>query len=100
MSTIKKRQHYVWRNYLRGWADKKDHIWALKKDENKILHPELTRVAQENISIEFMNYGKNVVCRYCKLELLELKFIGFMLYLLKMVNEFGKCGVSRKYGNT
>lgn len=47
MSTIKKRQHYVWRNYLRGWADKKDHIWALKKDENKILYPELMGVAQE-----------------------------------------------------
>lgn len=47
MSTIKKRQHYVWRNYLRGWADKKDHIWALKKDEGKILHLELMGVAQE-----------------------------------------------------
>lgn len=47
MSTIKKRQHYVWRNYLRGWADKKDHIWALKKDEGKILCPELMGVAQE-----------------------------------------------------
>lgn len=47
MSTIKKRQHYVWRNYLRGWADKKGHIWALKKDKGKILRPELMGVAQE-----------------------------------------------------
>lgn len=47
MITIKKRQHYVWRNYLRAWADKKDHIWALKKDEGKILRPELMGVAQE-----------------------------------------------------
>lgn len=47
MSTIKKRQHYVWRNYLRNWADEKDQIWALRKDYKKLLHTELMNVAQE-----------------------------------------------------
>lgn len=61
MSTIKKRQHYVWRNYLRSWADKKDHIWALKNDDKKILHPELMGVAQEKYFYRIHELTKNEI---------------------------------------
>ncbi len=61
MSTIKKRQHYVWRNYLRSWADKKDHIWACKKDDSKILHTNLMNVAQEGYFYSISELADNEI---------------------------------------
>lgn len=86
MGNIKKRQHYVWRNYLRNWANVKDHIWALKKDENKILHAGLMAVAQEryfyqihelteqevNFMYRFINEKTPVVIRDFCFDLLKL----------------------------
>ena len=46
MSTIVKRQHYVWRNYLRAWASN-EKIWTLIKDQDKIIKTDLMNVAQE-----------------------------------------------------
>lgn len=40
----KKKQHYVWRSYLRPWSNK-ERIWCLR--ENKIFHSNLMGVAQE-----------------------------------------------------
>ena len=47
MNQKKKRQHYVWRNYLRSWSNSQDLIPALIKIENKIATPNLMNVAQE-----------------------------------------------------
>lgn len=46
MSDLKKRQHYVWRNYLRPWADN-ESIWTYFKEQDKIVKPGLMGVAQE-----------------------------------------------------
>lgn len=85
MSTIKKRQHYVWRNYLRGWADKKDHIWTLKKDENKILRSNLMGVAQERYFYrvyELTEKEINFMWRFIK-EKTPIVVRGFCFDLLK-----------------
>jgi hypothetical protein len=46
MSALKKRQHYVWRHYLRPWADN-ESIWTYFKEKDKIIKPGLMGVAQE-----------------------------------------------------
>lgn len=46
MSDLKKRQHYVWRHYLRPWA-KNESIWTYFKEQDKIIKPGLMGVAQE-----------------------------------------------------
>lgn len=46
MSEIKKRQHYVWRHYLRPWAVS-ESIWTYFKELDKIEKPGLMGVAQE-----------------------------------------------------
>jgi len=46
MSDLKKRQHYVWRHYLRPWADG-ESIWTYFKELDKIVKPGLMGVAQE-----------------------------------------------------
>lgn len=40
------KQHYVWRHYLRQWADK-ESIWAFLKTNDKIIKSDLMGVAQE-----------------------------------------------------
>jgi hypothetical protein len=46
MSNLKKRQHYVWRNYLRPWSQN-ENIWTYFKELKKIERPSLMGVAQE-----------------------------------------------------
>ncbi|NOQ23733.1 MAG: DUF4238 domain-containing protein [Bacteroidales bacterium] len=46
MSNLKKRQHYVWRHYLRPWANN-ESIWTYFKEQDKIVKPSLMGVAQE-----------------------------------------------------
>lgn len=47
MSTIKKSQHYVWRNYLRAWANN-EQIWTFLRKQNKVISTNLQNVAQSN----------------------------------------------------
>lgn len=48
MSDLKKRQHYVWRHYLRPWTDgNSENIWTYFKEQDKIVKPGLMGVAQE-----------------------------------------------------
>lgn len=46
MSTIKKRQHYIWMYYLKPWTNS-NHIWTFFKSSDKIEQPNLMKVAQE-----------------------------------------------------
>lgn len=48
VGNITKRQHYVWRNYLRPWSTSNDSISYLVIDENKIIKGNLMNVAQQN----------------------------------------------------
>ena len=49
MNQIKKRHHYVWRNYLRAWSNSNDLIPSLIKINNKIAITNLTNVAQKKL---------------------------------------------------
>lgn len=44
--SIVKKQHYIWRNYLRSWANK-ESIWAYLFKSKKIIQTNLMNVAQE-----------------------------------------------------
>lgn len=55
MSTIKKRQHYVWRNYLRPWSDN-ESIWTYFKEQDKIERPNLMGVAQEKYFYKLVDF--------------------------------------------
>jgi|SRR5690554_942578 len=66
MSDIKKRQHYVWRHYLRPWANN-EQIWTYLKEESKIINPGLMGVAQEKHFyklIEFSEDEENFLRKY------------------------------------
>lgn len=52
----KKRQHYVWRSYLRSWSNSKDIIPALIKKEKKIVTPNLMGVAQEKFYYSLIEF--------------------------------------------
>ena len=52
MSKLIKRQHYVWRQYLRAWGDNKDLIWTYFKDLHKIEKPNMMGIAQQNFFYE------------------------------------------------
>lgn len=44
--SIVKRQHYVWRHYLRAWSSK-DRIWTYLLEQRKVIPSNLIGVAQE-----------------------------------------------------
>lgn len=46
MSNLTKKQHYVWRHYLKAWASN-EKIFAFLNKENKLIHTNLMGVAQE-----------------------------------------------------
>lgn len=60
MSKLKKRQHYVWRNYLRAWS-KDEKIWTYFKESNKIECPNLMGVAQERYFYELPYLNKKEI---------------------------------------
>lgn len=92
MSNIKKRQHYVWRYYLKPWADN-ESIWTYFKESDKIKKPNLKRVAQEKYFYKltdfnnkeeeflkkFINYKSPEVVKYLNFYFLELFIIPYKL---------------------
>ena len=46
MSSLKKNQHYVWREYLKAWSED-DKIWTFFKKSGKIDNPNLKKVTVE-----------------------------------------------------
>ena len=55
MSDLKKKQHYVWRNYLRAWSDN-ENIWTYFKELKKIEKPSLMGVAQEKYYYKLVDF--------------------------------------------
>lgn len=58
MSSIKKQQHYVWRDYLRPWADN-EKIWTYFKQLDKIERPNLMGVAQERYFYKLVDFTED-----------------------------------------
>jgi len=58
MNYTKKRQHYVWRHYLKPWANK-ENIWTYFKNLNKIEHPNLMGVAQEKYFYKLVDFTED-----------------------------------------
>ncbi len=52
MEEIKKRHHYVWKDYLRSWAESNDLIPTYFKQQKKTAKPNLENVAQEKFFYE------------------------------------------------
>src|SRR5680860_163315 len=78
--SIVKRQHYVWRHYLKPWADK-EYIWTYFKELGKIEKPSLMGVAQEkyfyklvDISDEDEEYLKKFIERISPKSVKDLNF--------------------------
>lgn len=55
MGGLKKRQHYVWRHYLRSWSEN-ETIWTYFKESNKIVRPGLMGIAQENYFYRLVDF--------------------------------------------
>jgi hypothetical protein len=55
MGDLKIKQHYVWRHYLKPWADG-ESIWTYFKEQNKIIKPGLMGVAQEKYFYGLVDY--------------------------------------------
>ncbi len=53
--SIVKRQHYVWRHYLRPWAEK-ESIWSYLNESNKVIKSGLMGVAQEKYFYKLVNF--------------------------------------------
>lgn len=66
MEEIKKRHHYVWKDYLRSWAESNDLIHAYFKLQEKVAKPNLKNLAQEIFfydSEEFTKEERNQLLR-------------------------------------
>lgn len=57
MSNLKKKQHYVWRKYLRAWTND-ESIWTFLKEQNKVLRIGLMGVAQERFFYELVDFSE------------------------------------------
>jgi hypothetical protein len=53
--SIVKKQHYVWRHYLRTWADN-ETIWAFFKELKRVEKPNLMGVAQERYFYKLIDF--------------------------------------------
>lgn len=53
--SIVKRQHYVWRHYLRPWSEK-ESIWAYLNESNKVIKSGLMGVAQEKYFYKLVDF--------------------------------------------
>lgn len=58
MSTIKKQQHYVWKNYLKPWSND-GKIWTFFKKLDKIEQPNLMGVAQEKYFYKLIDFSED-----------------------------------------
>jgi Protein of unknown function (DUF4238) len=86
--SIVKRQHYVWRHYLRPWADN-ESIWTYFKELGKIEKTSLMGVAQEkyfyklvDISDEDEEYLKKFIERISPKSVKDLNFDFLRLFTI------------------
>lgn len=68
---ITRRQHYVWRNYLKAWT-KNDKIFSYNKYQKKVFPSSLMKVAQQNYFNRFYTISGN-----------EKKFLEYSCHDLK-----------------
>lgn len=67
MSTVVKKQHYIWRNYLSQWTESKDRytgkLFVFRKhpkgDQNKIEYRELEKIGFEKYYYDVTGFQKN-----------------------------------------
>lgn len=57
MTTKKKKQHYVWRKYLRAWSEK-DKIWTFHKKKDKVFQSGLMGVGVQNYFYRLIDFNQ------------------------------------------
>lgn len=96
---IKKRQHYVSRNYLKAWTNSKKQISCLRK--NKIYPSNLMNVAQEKYFYELQNlteeeqkiiYHLGIEKSNNMLQRIHLSFLEKYLLIFKVEKEVNRKG--------
>lgn len=97
MSNLTRKQHYVWRKYLRAWGPN-DRIWCLR--DNKLFNPNLINVAQErdfyklhDLTVEEVNYLE----QFCNgqqepLRSLNLRWVEYFTVLFKLQRQLIAAG--------
>lgn len=57
---LKKKQHYVWREYLRNWSNK-ELINCFIKSQNKVITPNIVNTSQENYFYKIPEYNNDEI---------------------------------------
>ncbi len=65
VDNIVKKQHYVWRRYLRSWSSSDDKIFAYFKSQNSIIHTNLMNVGQSRYFYK-MDVLSNLEIEVCR----------------------------------
>lgn len=101
---IKKKHHYVWKQYLKSWCHEKENIFTFKKSDGKIISPSLIGIAQqryfyslEEFTIDEEENLEKFVRIFSRSNLLESNLKMFELFT--SYSKFKRLGIENEINN-